>query len=128
MAVKDSIHPALELREQTPLEAEGEDAAMPVYDAHALVPDFHQVLIGQTGDVRIMVARYSPEIADLFEVVDQVLRMEITEMDDHVHPGQGIDQRRGQIADAVNVGISYYSYFHGATNLFSHAGPNTLES
>ena len=91
MAVEDGVHPALELREQAPLEAEGENAAVPVYDTYALAPYFHQVLLGQPWDVRIMIAGHTAEIADLLEVVDKVFGVEIAEMNDHVHPGQSVD-------------------------------------
>jgi Tfp pilus assembly PilM family ATPase len=51
-----------------------------VYDAYALISYLHQVLLGQPWDVRIMVAGHTAKIADLLEVVDQVLGMEVAQM------------------------------------------------
>jgi hypothetical protein len=62
--------------------------------------------------VHIVIAGDAAEIAYLFEVVDQVFRVEVAEVDDHVHAGEVIDKRGRQFTDAVNVGISYYTYSH----------------
>ena len=89
---------------------------MAVNDAYALVVNFYEVFLRKPRDMAVMVTGHTAKICDLFEVVDQVLRMEVSQMHHHIHTGECIDKGRGQLADAVYVSVRNYTYFHDIYN------------